>query len=371
MAIKPEKLLNKSLNKKVRIVLRNGMEYRGILRGFDEFMNLTLEGVRLLGPEGEGEDGQDIGSLMIKGYDTMLIIPERRAEFFILSRTILATMRTVELQRVSDSIKEMAVEACHDARGDLLEALKGALEDEDSPLGRDILEKLLENAEIAASERIPYCQDTGTAVVFVELGEEVAFDRPGLVEAINEGVRQGYQEGYLRKSMAADPLRRGNTGDNTPAAVHIEVVPGDRLKILFAAKGSGSENMSALRMLPPSAGWEGVKEFVLETVEKAGPNPCPPGVLGVGLGGNFETCAILAKKALYRGIGRRNPDPFYAGKELELLEAVNGLGIGPQGMGGRTTVLDIHIEARPCHIGSLPVAVNMDCHAHRFREVEL
>jgi fumarate hydratase subunit alpha len=265
----------------------------------------------------------------------------------------------------------MAVDACHNARQDLLKALKDALLKEDSSTGKDILEKLIENAEIAAEEEIPSCQDTGTAVVFVELGEEVAFDRPGLVEAINDGVRKGYEEGYLRKSMAADPLRRGNTRDNTPAVVHMDVVPGDSLRILFAAKGSGSENMSALRMLPPSAGWEGIKRFILETVEKAGPNPCPPGVMGVGIGGNFESCALLAKKALYRGVGKRNPDPLYAGKELELLEAINDLGVGPLGMGGRVSVLDVHIEVLPCHIGSLPVAVNIDCHAHRFREAEL
>jgi fumarate hydratase subunit alpha len=280
-------------------------------------------------------------------------------------------MRVVRLDSVVDAVAKMAQDACYNAREDLLEALKEGIQREDSPIGRDVLEKLVENARIAREEEIPYCQDTGTAVVLVELGEEVTLDRPGLVDAINQGVRRGYQEGYLRKSMAADPLRRGNTGDNTPAVVHIDVVPGDRLKIIFAAKGSGSENMSALKMLPPSAGWEGVKEFVLKTVEEAGPNPCPPGVLGVGLGGNFEGCALLAKKALFRGIGKRNPDPFYAEKELELLEAVNDLGIGPQGMGGQVSVLEVHIEARPCHIGSLPVAVNVDCHAHRWREVEL
>lgn len=280
-------------------------------------------------------------------------------------------MRTIKLEDVTISVSEMAQEACYEAREDVVAALKDASKREESPTGKVILENLLENARVAKDEMVPYCQDTGVAVVFVELGEEVVFDEPGLMDAINEGVRKGYQEGYLRKSMVKDPLQRENTGDNTPAVVHVDMVPGDGLKIIFQAKGSGSENMSALKMLPPSAGWEGIKEFVIKTVERAGPNPCPPGIVGVGIGGNFEGCALLAKKSLARGMGERNPYQFYAEKEEELIEGINALGIGPQGMGGTVTVLDVHIEAAPCHIGSLPVAVNIDCHAHRVREVRL
>jgi len=280
-------------------------------------------------------------------------------------------MRIVRLEEVTEAVERLAIEASHVARKEMIEKIEDALEVEESEVGRDILKKLLENAEIAEREKIPYCQDTGVALIFVELGEEVAFDSSGFIEAINEGVRRGYKKGYLGKSIVKDPLRRENTGDNTPAIVHIDLVKGDRLKIKFCAKGSGSENMSRVKMLKPAEGWEGIKSFVLETVKEAGPNPCPPIIIGLGIGGNLERAPLLAKKALYRGIGTEHSDPFYAEKERELLEEINSLGIGPQGMGGRVTALEVHIEEAPCHIGSLPVAVVIDCHAHRYREVEL
>ncbi len=280
-------------------------------------------------------------------------------------------MKTIPLSLITSEVKRLCIEANYDIRKEVREKFSEALEKEESPRGKDILQMMLENAEYAAEERIPYCQDTGVVVVFVELGEEVCFDAPGFMDAINDGVRQGYTEGLLRKSMVKDPLNRENTGDNTPAVVHVEIVRGDGLTLKVAAKGSGSENMSRVKMLTPAEGIGGVKDFVVETVSRAGPNACPPGVVGVGIGGDLEKCAILAKKALYRGVGTKNLDPFYSSLEEELLDEINGLGIGPQSIGGTVTVLEVHIEVCPCHIGSLPVAVNLDCHAHRYKEALL
>jgi fumarate hydratase subunit alpha len=261
------------------------------------------------------------------------------------------------------------MEACCVVNEEMNIGFQKALQQEESPIGIEVLTQIIENAQIATAEFVPMCQDTGVTVVFVELGEEVCFEGSGLIEAINRGVAEGYQTGYLRKSMVRDPLRRQNTQDNTPAIVHIDLVPGDKLKIMVAAKGGGAENMSALRMLRPAEGLPGIMDFVLEVVKKAGPNACPPLVVGIGIGGNLEKSALLAKKALFRPLGQRHPDPFYAQLEEELIEKINKLGIGPQGMGGKVTTLDVHMEVFPCHIASLPVAVNLDCHAHRHKEV--
>jgi len=265
----------------------------------------------------------------------------------------------------------MCIEACTVADPYLLEALAEARRAEDSPLADTIIAQLQENARIAADEQIPLCQDTGLAVFFVELGRDVRIAGDGLEDAINGGVREGYGEGYLRKSVVADPIRRTNTRDNTPAIVHLRIVDGEGLRIRYAAKGGGSENMSRIAMLRPADGIEGVKDFVVNTVGEAGGNPCPPLVVGVGIGGDFEKCAILAKEALFREIGSPNPDEFYGAVERELLERINALGIGPMGLGGSTTALAVHVLAAPCHIASLPVAVNINCHASRHREVTL
>ena len=280
-------------------------------------------------------------------------------------------MREIPYETVVETVKQMCMEANYEMGPDMYAALRTALEREESPQGKAVLEQIIENAEIAKTERVPICQDTGVAVFFVEVGEDVKIVGGSLKDAIYEGVRKGYQEGYLRKSMVQDPLRRVNTGDNTPPIIHFDLVPGDKLRLLFAAKGGGSENMSMARLFAPAAGKEGIKRFVLEVVEKAGGNPCPPIVIGIGIGGNFEMSAILAKKALFRPIGSRHPDPFYAQMEEEILEEVNKLGIGPMGMGGRVTAFDVHIEVMPCHIASLPVAVNIQCHANRHVEREL
>jgi fumarate hydratase subunit alpha len=278
-------------------------------------------------------------------------------------------VRKIKLAEVTEAVKRLCIEACCLVNEEMSIGFQKALQQEESPIGVEVLTQIIENAQIATAEFVPMCQDTGVTVVFVELGEEVGFEGSGLIEAINRGVAEGYREGYLRKSMVRDPLRRQNTMDNTPAIVHIDLVPGDRLKIKVAAKGGGAENMSALKMLRPADGLPGVIDFVLEVVKKAGPNACPPLVVGVGIGGNLEKSALLAKKALFRPLGQRHPDPFYAQLEEELMEKINKLGIGPQGMGGTTTALDVHIEVFPCHIASLPVAVNLDCHAHRHKEV--
>lgn len=252
---------------------------------------------------------------------------------------------------------------------DVVAALENARGKEESPLGREIINQILENAKIAKDEKMPLCQDTGLAAFFVELGQDVHVEGGNFEEAVQEGVRQGYKEGYLRKSIVEDPLRRKNTGDNTPAVISIRIVPGDRVKITILPKGGGSENMSAVKMLKPSDGEDGVKSFVVDTVMKAGGNPCPPIIVGVGIGGTFDKCAYLAKKALLRTVGSTHPDPYYAAMEKELLEKVNNTGVGPQGLGGRITALAVHIEAHPCHIASLPAAVNTQCHSARHKEV--
>lgn len=280
-------------------------------------------------------------------------------------------MRTIDASKITEAVKNMVIEANYFLPRDVMEALKNARENDDWKLSQDILDKIIENAEVASNERVPMCQDTGMAVVFVKMGQEVVIENGFIEDAINEGVRQGYEEGFLRKSVVGDPLNRVNTKDNTPAIVNYEVVPGDKLTLMVAAKGFGSENMSRLKMLKPSEGLQGVKDFVLETVELAGPNPCPPIVVGVGVGGTFEKVSLLAKKALMRDLDKYNENPFYADLEKELLEEVNALGIGPQGFGGKTTALKVNIEYFPTHIAGLPVAVNINCHATRHKEVTL
>ncbi len=280
-------------------------------------------------------------------------------------------MREIDVREITEALRRMAVAANTELGADVLEAFARFKAREESPTGRDILDQLTENARIAREEKLPLCQDTGFAVVFVELGQDVRLVGGDLTEAVNQGIRQGYQEGYLRKSIVKDPLRRVNTGDNTPAVIHLKLVPGEHLKVTFAPKGGGSENMSGIAMLRPADGVEGVKRFVLDRVSQAGPNPCPPTIVGVGIGGTFEVAAYLSKLALLRPLGQRHPDPYYAALEEELLASVNRLGIGPQGLGGTTTSLDVHVEVHPCHIASLPVAVNIQCHSARHQEVEL
>lgn len=280
-------------------------------------------------------------------------------------------MREIHYHEIVEKVADMCQKANYDLGEDVVNAFKNALETEVSETGKDVLLQLIENAEIAAAERVPMCQDTGYAVFIVELGQDCHIAGGSLNEAINDGVRKGYGEGYLRNSIVGHPLERVNTGDNAPAVVHIELVPGDKLTIHMTAKGGGSENMSALKMLKPSDGLQGVKDFILDTVKKAGPNACPPIIVGVGIGGTFEKAAYLAKKSLFRPIGVRSSRPEIAALEEELAEASNKLGIGPQGMGGRTTALDVKIEIYPCHIASLPVAVNINCHASRHKEAVL
>lgn len=279
-------------------------------------------------------------------------------------------MREVSTQRIIDEVRDLAIRANYELGDDVLQAFTDALAYEESPVGRDILEQLKENAAIAREERTPICQDTGVAVVFVELGQEVLIVDGDLKTALEEGIRQGYKDGFLRKSVC-HPFTRENTGDNTPIIIHFDVVPGDRLRVWVVPKGGGSENMSQLFMLPPSAGWAGIKEKVVKTVKDAGPNPCPPTILGVGIGGNFEKTALMAKKALLRPLGSTNQDPDLAEKEKELLTEINKSGIGPQGLGGRVTSFAVHILMMPCHIASLPLAVNIQCHASRHLEVVL
>ena len=280
-------------------------------------------------------------------------------------------MREIHVREITEALRRMAVEANTELGEDVLEAFDRFAASEESPTGREILDQLRENARIASDTKLPLCQDTGVAVVFLELGQEVHLVGGDLYEAVHEGVRQGYREGYLRKSIVKDPLRRVNTGDNTPAVVHVKLVPGEHLRITFAPKGGGSENMSGIAMLRPADGIEGVKRFVVQRVGDAGPNPCPPTVVGVGIGGTFEVAAYLSKLALLRPLGSRHPDPFYAKLEDDLLAEVNRLGVGPQGLGGTTTSLDVHVEVHPCHIASLPVAVNIQCHSARHKETEL
>lgn len=285
-------------------------------------------------------------------------------------------MKVIKLSEVRDRIKNMVQEANFELQDDVHKVIQGMAAKEESPAGKEVFDQILENAEIARQEKLGLCQDTGLAVFFVELGEDIKLDKDdglsSLREAITEGTRLGYREGYLRKSVVEDPIRRKNTGDNTPAFIHWELVPGDTFKITFIAKGGGAENMSAIRMFAPAAGLEGIEDFVVETADKGGSNPCPPIIVGVGVGGNFEYAALLAKKALLRRpLGSHNPDPFYADMERRLLERINKLGIGPQGMGGRITALAVHVEAFPCHIASMPAAVNIQCHSHRVMSFEL
>lgn len=278
-------------------------------------------------------------------------------------------MREIPTAKITQEVKRLCIEANYFLGQDVLQAFHTFRDKEESPLGKDILDQLIENANIAASEEVPICQDTGFAVIFIELGQDVRLIGEDVAEAVNEGVRQGYTEGYLRKSIVKDPLHRVNTGDNTPAILYTDIVPGDQVKIIVAPKGGGSENMSRIKMLKPADGAEGVKDFVIETVQFAGSNPCPPIIIGVGIGGTFDKCAQLAKKALLRELGTSHPDPYYADMEKELLDKVNNLGIGPQGLGGRTTALGVHIEMHPCHIASLPAAVNIQCHVARHKSV--
>lgn len=281
-------------------------------------------------------------------------------------------MREIEAKEITDTVARLSIEANYYLGQDVLSALHVAMEEEESPLGREILGQILENAEIAAREKMPLCQDTGMTVVFLELGQEVHIVGGDLAEAVNEGVRRGYKEGYLRKSVVDKPFStRVNTGDNTPAVIHTEVVPGDRLKITVLPKGGGSENMSYLAMLSPAAGYQGVVDFVVGCAEKSGANPCPPNIYGIGIGGTADKATLLAKQALLRPVGEPNPDSEVAELEGEILERINKLGIGPQGFGGRVTALAVHIETFPCHIANLPVAVNTQCHSARHKSAVL
>lgn len=274
-------------------------------------------------------------------------------------------MRTVNAEDIIRNVKEMCVEANHYLSADMKQVLKQAADTERSPLGKQILCQLQNNLQIAAEDQIPICQDTGMAVIFVEIGQDVHVEGGLIGEAINEGVRQGYQEGYLRKSVVRDPILRENTKDNTPAVIHYDIVQGDRIQITVAPKGFGSENMSRVFMLKPAEGIEGVKNAILTAVKDAGPNACPPMVVGVGIGGTFEKCALLAKKALIRPIGVHSQIPYVCDMEKELLEKINKTGIGPGGLGGSTTALAVNINTYPTHIAGLPVAVNICCHVNR------
>jgi len=278
-------------------------------------------------------------------------------------------MREIKIEVITRTVAELCLRANQELPGDVLSALEAAKAEEENPLAVDILDQLLANARLAREEGLPLCQDTGLAVVFVELGREVHLDGD-LYRAVDEGVRQGYGEGYLRKSLC-DPFTRANTGDNTPAVVHLSSVPGEHLKLTVAPKGGGSENMSRLHMLKPADGWEGCRERIIQAVLEAGPNPCPPTIVGVGIGGNFERAASMAKEALLRPLGRANPDPDLAAKEAEVLESLKSSGLGPQALGGRTLSLGVHILKEPCHIASLPLAINIQCHAARHKEAVL
>jgi len=277
-------------------------------------------------------------------------------------------MREIDVKLITEKVRNLCMEANTDLGEDVLEAFDRAIEKEESPLGVEILKELKENARIARDERVAICQDTGFAVVFIELGQDVHLVGGGLKEAIFEGVRQGYRDGYLRKSIC-HPFTRANTGDNTPAIIHTEIVHGNQVKITVAPKGGGSENMSRVVMLTPSDGIEGIKRYVVQRVKESGSNPCPPTIVGVGIGGTFELAAFLAKKSLLRPLGSQNPDPELDQLEFEILTEINKMGIGPQGLGGRTTSLAVHILMMPCHIASLPLAVNIQCHAQRHKEI--
>ena len=280
-------------------------------------------------------------------------------------------MREIHVSEITKVVKELCIESNYYLSKDVKEALQKAKENETWELDENILDKIILNSNIAKNEDMPICQDTGMACVFMEIGQDVHIIGGLLEDAINEGVRQGYDEGFLRKSVVKDPLDRVNTNDNTPAIIYYDIVQGDKIKITVSPKGFGSENMSRIKMLKPSDGLKGVKDFIIETVMLAGPNPCPPIVIGVGIGGTFDKAAYLAKKALIRPLDKRNSKEFYSNLEEELLEAINKLGIGPQGFGGKTTALGVNIETYPTHIAGLPVAVNINCHVTRHKEREI
>ncbi|WP_394121535.1 fumarate hydratase [Planococcus donghaensis] len=280
-------------------------------------------------------------------------------------------MNEIAYEKIVEEVKAMCMESNYNLGEDVYSAFKQALQTERSETGREVLTQLIDNADIAKAERVPMCQDTGTAVFMVEVGQDCHIVGGRLVDAINEGVEKGYGEGYLRNSMVYNPMNRKNTGNNTPAIVHIDLVEGEELTLHMTAKGGGAENMSALKMLKPSDGMEGVKDYILSIVKEAGPNACPPLVVGIGIGGNFERCAFLAKKSLFRPLGVRHEDPAVAELEQELMEQINRLGIGPQGMGGSTTALDVKVELESCHIAALPVAVNLNCHASRHQTIRM
>jgi len=278
-------------------------------------------------------------------------------------------MREINVEEITRTVEKLCIESNYYLPEDVKKALEEALKKEESPLGVEILSDILKNQEIARTKDVPICQDTGLAVIFLELGQDVRLVGGNLNEAIDEGVRRGYKKGYLRKSAVDDPfIVRKNTGDNTPAIIHTKVVSGENIKLILAPKGGGSENMSALAMLKPSEGIKGIKKFVLDTVEKAGSNPCPPIIVGIGIGGTIEKTTLIAKQSLLRKVGDHNPNPKVAELEKELLEEINKLGIGPQGFGGRTTALAVNIETFPAHIASMPVAINIQCHVARHQE---
>ena len=276
-------------------------------------------------------------------------------------------MREINVSEITDIVEKLCISAnCH-LPCDVKKAILQCRACEDGEIAKDILDNIIENYTIADKQNLPICQDTGMACVFLEIGQDVHLVGGLITDAVNEGVRRGYQKGFLRKSVVKDPVRRGNTGDNTPAMIYTDIVEGESIKITVAPKGFGSENMSAIRMFKPSDGLEGIKEFIIETVKKAGPNPCPPIVIGVGIGGTFDKAAYLAKKAIIRPIGTNNPDPFYSDLEKEMLEKVNSLGIGPQGFGGKTTAIGLNIETLPTHIAGMPCAININCHVTRHK----
>ena len=280
-------------------------------------------------------------------------------------------MKEIFVEEIISAVEKLCMDSNYDLGSDIMTGFQKALKDERSPLGVEVLERLIENAEIAHDERVPMCQDTGMAVLFVDIGQDLHVVGGSLTEAINEGVRRGYDLGFLRKSVVKDPFERVNTGDNTPAVIHYNIVPGDSLHLVVAPKGFGSENMGGLKMCKPSEGLEGAMQFVVDTVERAGGNPCPPIIVGVGVGGTMEKATFLAKKSLLREVGSHNPEERLAKIEVELLDRVNRLGIGPQGFGGLTTALAVNLEVYPTHIAGMPVAVNIGCHATRHKEITL
>lgn len=280
-------------------------------------------------------------------------------------------MRDINTKDITENVKKACIEASCKLPDDVFEALKSSLDKEESPSGIDVINQLIENASIAGDEHMPICQDTGLTLVFVEIGQDAHIVGGSFYDSINQGVREGYEEGYLRKSIVRHPIDRINTKDNTPAVIHTQIVPGDKLKITIAPKGGGSENMSIAKVLVPAAGFEGVKKLVIETVKNAGPNPCPPVIVGVGIGGTLEKAALLSKYAILRKVGMPSHDETDARLERELLEGINNTGVGPSGYGGRVTALAVHVESYPCHIASLPVAVTIQCHAARHKEFEL